>query len=64
MSPFSSTASSFKAGKTNITAQSPGLFACETITFTEPFSGGKQVKVFAAFGHSVKNQARGNGAAI
>ena len=55
---------SFKAGKTNITVKSPGLFACETITFAEPFSGEKRVKVFAAFGHSVNNQARGNGAAI
>ena len=53
-----------KAGKTNFTVQSPGLFACETITFAESFSGGKQVKVFASFGHSVNNQARGNGAAI
>ena len=62
---FSSlTADSFKAGKTNVTAKSPGLFACETITFAEPFPGGKQVKVFVAFGHSVNNQARGNGAAI
>ncbi|CAH3195723.1 unnamed protein product [Porites evermanni] len=59
-----SQAISFKAGKTNITVKSPGLFACETITFAEPFSGGKQVKVFASFGHSVNNQARGNGAAI
>ena len=55
---------SFKAEKTNVTVKSPGLFACETITFAEPFSGGKQVKVFASFGHSVNNQARGNGAAI
>ena len=54
----------FRAGKTNITVKSPGLFACETITFAEPLSGGKQVKVFASFGHSVNNQARGNGAAI
>ena len=55
---------SFKAEKNNVTVKSPGLFACETITFAEPFSGGKQVKVFASFGHSVNNQARGNGAAI
>ena len=55
---------SFKAGKTNVTVKSPGLFSCETITFAESFSGGKQVKVFASFGHSVNNQARGNGAAI
>ncbi|CAH3182494.1 unnamed protein product [Porites lobata] len=55
---------SFKAGKTNSTVKSPGLFACETITFAESFSGGKQVKVFASFGHSVNNHARGNGAAV
>ena len=55
---------SFKAGKTNITVKSPGLFACETITFAQSFTGGKQVKVFASFGHSLNNQARGNGAAI
>ena len=55
---------SFKTGKTNITVKSPGSFAYETITFAESFSGGKQVKVFASFGHSVNNQARGNGAAI
>ncbi|CAH3176026.1 unnamed protein product [Porites lobata] len=59
-----SQAISFKAGKINITVKSPGLFACETIRFAESFSGGKQVKVFAAFGHSVNNQARGNGASI
>ena len=40
------------------------MFACETITFAESFSGGKQVKVFAAFGHSVNNQARSNGASV
>ena len=55
---------SFKAGKTNVTVKRPGLFVCETITFAESFSGGKQVKVFASFGHSLNNQARGNGAAI
>ncbi|KAM7428726.1 hypothetical protein ABFA07_020343 [Porites harrisoni] len=59
-----SQAISLKAGKTNVTAKSPGLFTCETITFAEPFSGGKQVKVYASFGHSVNNQARGNGAAV
>ncbi|CAH3186611.1 unnamed protein product, partial [Porites evermanni] len=55
---------SFKAGKTNITVKSPGLFACETITFAESFSGGKQVKVFASFSHSVNNKEHGNGASI
>ncbi|XP_044179849.1 uncharacterized protein LOC122961271 isoform X2 [Acropora millepora] len=59
-----SQAISFKAGKTNITVISPGLFACKTITFAQSFSGGKQVKVFASFGHSLNNQAPGNGAAI
>ncbi|CAH3175995.1 unnamed protein product [Porites lobata] len=59
-----SQAISFKAGKTNVTVKSPGLFACETITFAESFSGGKQVKVFASFGNSLNNQARGNGAAV
>ncbi|CAH3189906.1 unnamed protein product, partial [Porites evermanni] len=55
---------SFTAGKTNATVKSRGLFTCETITFGEPFYGGKQIKVFASFGHSVKKKARGNGAAI
>ncbi|CAH3179090.1 unnamed protein product [Porites evermanni] len=54
----------FKAGKINATTKNPGLFACEKITFTKPFSGGKQVKVLASAGHSVNSQARGNGAAI
>ena len=55
---------SLKAGKTIITVKSPGLLACETITFAEPFSGGKQIKVYASFGHWVNNQTRGNGAAV
>ncbi|CAH3133122.1 unnamed protein product [Porites lobata] len=54
----------FKAGKINTTTRNPGLFACEKITFAKPFSGGKQVKVFASSGHSVNSQTRGNGAAI
>ena len=47
---FSLTAVSFKSGKIdNITAlNGAGLFACEKITFEEPFPGGKQVKVFAS----------------
>ena len=56
---FSFTAASFKSGKiNNITARSSGLFACEKITFEEPFSGGKQVKVFLSPGNST------NGAAV
>ena len=54
----------FKAGKINTTTRNPGLFACEKITFAKPFSGGKQVKVFASSGNSVNSQTRGNGAAI
>jgi len=63
--PFSKfTAASFKAGKVNVTTASPGLFGCEQVSFTEPFHGGKEIKVFASFGHSVKNPIRGNGAAV
>ncbi|XP_068703626.1 uncharacterized protein [Montipora foliosa] len=57
-------ASRFKTGKVNITASSPGLFACKAISFTQPFYGRQAVKVFASFGHSVKNSSLGNGAAI
>ena len=56
---FSFTAASFKSGKiNNITAKSSGLFPCGKITFEEPFSGGKQVKVFVSPGNST------NGAAV
>jgi len=54
----------FKAGKVNLTASNPGLFACEKVSFPEPFHGGKEIKVFASFGHSARNPTRGNGAAI
>ena len=40
------------------------MFACENVTFGEPFSGEQQVKVFASSGHSVKSHARRNGAAV
>ena len=63
LSPF--IAASFKAGKSNLTTFSPGLFACKKISFSQPFNGGKKVKVFASFGHSVeRSPTRGNGAAI
>ena len=56
-SGFSFTAAGFKSGKiNNITAKSSGLFACEKITFEEPFFGGK--KVFVSPGNST------NGAAV
>ena len=58
------TAASFKAGKVNLTASNPGLFACEKVSFLEPFHGGKEIKVFASFDHSARNPTRGNGAAI
>ena len=58
-------AASFKAGKDNVTTSSPGLFACKKISFSQPFNGGKKVKVFASFGHSMeRSPTRGNGAAI
>jgi len=58
------TAASFKAGKVNVTASNPGLFACKKVSFPEPFHGGKEIKVFASLGHSARNPTRGNGAAI
>ena len=63
--PFLSlfTAAKFKTGKINVTTANPGLFACQKVSFAQPF-GGKEVKVFASFGHSVKNPSRGNGGAI
>ena len=58
-------ATSFKAGKVNMTTSSPGLFTCKKISFSQPFNGGKKVKVFASFGHSMeRGPTRGNGAAI
>ena len=46
-----------------MTTTIPGLFACQNVYFAQPFDG-REVKVFASFGHSVKNPSRGNGAAI
>ena len=40
------------------------MFACKQISFTQPFPGGKEVKVLASFGHAVNNSAHSNGAAI
>lgn len=34
------------------------------MSFIRPFDVGKEVKVFASFGHSVKRPVRGNGAAL
>ena len=58
------TASSFKAGKLSVPAASPGLFACQNVSFTESFHGGQEITVFASLGRSIKSPARGNGGAI
>ena len=36
---------------------SSGLFPCEKVTFEEPFSEGKQVKVFVSPGYSTNGAA-------
>ena len=61
---FFFTAASVKVGKVNVTAASPGLFACEQVVFADPFNSGQDIKVLVSFGHSVKSPSRGNGAAI
>jgi len=61
---FLFTALSLKAGKRNVTTSAPGLFACEKVSFKEPFNGGQPIKVFASKSHTLKRQTRGNGAAI
>ena len=61
---FLISAASFKAGKVNVTTISPGLFACEQVTFATPFRGGKEIRVLASFGHSVESPTRGHGAAV
>ena len=62
--PFFFIAASFKAGKVNIAAAGGSLFACKQISFTQPFQGGKEVKVLASFGHAANNSGHSNGAAI
>ena len=47
-----------------MTKANPGLFACEQVSFAEPFDGGQEVIVLASFGHKMKNPIRGHGAAI
>ena len=47
-----------------MTKGNPGLFACEQVSFAEPFDGGQEIKVLASFGHTMKNPIRGHGAAI
>jgi len=47
-----------------VTTTTPGLFACEKVSFEEPFNGGQGIKVFASKSHALRRQTRGNGAAI
>ena len=57
-------AGSFKAGKANVATVSPGLFACQQVSFATPFHGGQEVTVLASLGRSIKSPTRGNGGAI
>ena len=61
---FLLSAASFKAGKVNVTTISPGLFACEQVTFATPFRGGQEIRVLASFGHTVESPTRGHGAVV
>ena len=54
----------FKAGKADVTTVSPGLFACQQVSFATPFHGGHEVTVLASLGRSIKRRTRGNGGAI
>ena len=58
------TTASFKAGKFNITAANPGLFACGDVLFAVPFNGRQEVKILASLGHSERKPGQTNGAAI
>ena len=57
-------AGSFKAGKANVATVSPGLFACQQVSFATPFHGGHEVTVLASLARSIKSPTRGNGGAI
>ena len=47
-----------------MTTVSPGLFACQQVSFATPFHGGHEVTVLASLGRSIKSPTRGNGGAI
>ena len=55
---------SIKTGICNVTITTPGLFACEKVSFENPFNGGQDVKVFVSKSHTTKNYSGGDGAAI
>lgn len=58
------TAPSIKAGKDNVTTNSPGLFGCKKIYFQHPFHGKQQVKIFASFGHNIGSSGHRYGGAV
>ena len=53
-----------KAGKSNLTTSISSLFACNKVSFKEPFNGGQEIKVFISKSHAAKSSTGGNGAAI
>ena len=55
---------SIKTGICNFTITTPGLFACEKVSFEKPFNGGQDVKVFVSKSHTTKSYSGGDGAAI
>ena len=55
---------SIKTGMCNFTITSPGLFACEKVSFEKPFNGGQDVKVFVSKSHTTNSYSGGDGAAI
>ena len=55
---------SIKTGICNVTITTPGLFACEKVSFENPFNGGQDVKVFVSKSHATKSYSGGDGAAI
>ena len=42
----------------------PSLFACEKVSFENPFNGGQDVKVFVSKSHTTNSYSGGDGAAI
>ena len=55
---------SIKTGICNFTITTPGLFACEKVSFENPFNGGQDVKVFVSKSHTTNSYSGGDGAAI
>ena len=53
-----------KTGICKVTITTPGLFACEKVSFEKPFNGRQDVKVFVSKSHTTKSCGGGEGAAI